>query len=524
MKITPKRLREIILEEISNRLAESSLEDLEARLSAMDTRRTDDKKKVRYRGTRDDLNEVARALQLMFDVTAAIIQKGTEVFRSRSVYGIPVREQPALKELADIVREYAKHVKAAEGPINESYYNEATENLKIANKTIERMLSEIDELPNERVDTTTRGGPSDAMAVDAFLDGRRSSVMGDPPREELKRQAKWLGRTIETVARNNIIPEVIRDRLAAEVKDGFLQGVYGILGESQLLDMYIDQEMERVISEAIDADWNAAKWKATKKKIRDAAIGAGALGAVAGTLGGQVSDYEDMLAADNAAAIEAGLEKTSTMDKGASEIERLVNAIDSWSWEAGTDKDKSGLDGPLPNNPDNPSEAILPPDWSVAQQALSDKRTGSPQYDVDRDILDSASDEDALAKHYTHQRGNPGTSAETFFQDFPVDTYPFTDASEAGMHAFRSNVPMMPSSVYKDSDGSYSLQNIVYIPFDEIPDDYILPVSGMTKEELYKKYYYGFGSNREEFKKLKASLKENKITWKNYKNRKKLLA
>ena len=231
MRTNISNLRKIIKEETAATLGESSLEDLEARLSAMDTRRAGDNKKVKHRATRNDLNEVARTLQLMFDVTTAIIQKGTEVFRNRSVYGIPVREQPALKELADIVREYAKHVKAAEGPINE-IYNEATDNLKIANETIERMLSEINELPNERVDTTTRGGPSDAMAVDAFLDGRRSSVMGDPPREELKSQVKWLGRTIETVARNNLVPDAISDRLADEVKNGFLAGAYGILGET----------------------------------------------------------------------------------------------------------------------------------------------------------------------------------------------------------------------------------------------------------------------------------------------------
>ena len=29
-----------------------------------------------------------------------------------------------------------------------------------------------------------------------------------------------------------------------------------------------------------------------------------------------------------------------------------------------------------------------------------------------------------------------------------------------------------------------------YVPFDEIPDDYVMPLSGLTKAELYKKYYY----------------------------------
>ena len=101
-------------------------------------------------------------------------------------------------------------------------------------------------------------------------------------------------------------------------------------------------------------------------------------------------------------------------------------------------------------------------------------------------------------------------AAETFFKDFPLESHPYMDASEVGMHAFRSNVPMMPSAVHKTPDGSYGLQNIVYIPFDEIEDDYVLPLTGMTKEQLYKKYYYGHGANREEFKKLKSTLQENR--------------
>ena len=293
---------------------------------------------------------------------------------------------------------------------------------------------------------------------------------------------------------------------------------------SRLLDIYIEQEIDRLIAEGVGDDWKAEKWKATKKKIRNAALGAGALGALAGGLGGQVSDYEDTKAAEYAAAVEADIEKSSTMEKGASEIERLVNAIDTWSWEAGTSDEKVGLKGPLPNNPQDASEAILPPDWSIAHQALQDKKAGTPQYQIDPEVLRMAASEADLSKHYTSQRGNPGQSAEKFFRDFPVDSYPFSDASEVGMHAFRSNVPMMPSAMHKTPDGSYSLQNIVYIPFDEIADDYVLPLTGMTKEQLYKKYYYGIGANREEFKKLKASLQENQITWKNYKNRKKVLA
>ena len=105
-----------------------------------------------------------------------------------------------------------------------------------------------------------------------------------------------------------------------------------------------------------------------------------------------------------------------------------------------------------------------------------------------------------------------------------------------------------------DGDGGPDKQNLVYIPFDELPDDYTMPMTGLTKEQLYKKYYYGVGMSLEEFDGLKGTVskdteinpelikktkdkaaslelpkdeftwKESKNTWKNYKNRKKVLA
>ena len=113
----------------------------------------------------------------------------------------------------------------------------------------------------------------------------------------------------------------------------------------------------------------------------------------------------------------------------------------------------------------------------------------------------------------------------------------------------------MPSATYTKADGTPDFQNIVYVPFEDIEEDYILPRTGLTKKELYKAYYYGQGMSLEEFGILKGETpeettelnpeliqktqdradslrlpkdkfpwKEGKITWKNYKNRKKMLA
>jgi len=250
MKITKTQLKEIIKEEI-----DASLEDLEARMSAMDTRRGDDAKKVKHRGARDDLNEIARALQLMFDLTGAMAQKGTEAFRNRSVYGLSVREQPALKELADIVRQYAKHVKDAEvEPVNEVDSTwEATESLKAINSRVEHILGKVNDLPAEKVDTSTRGGPSEDMAVDAYMTGADNY---DEARQILRDQARYLGQAIEAIRHARVIPQAIRDRLANDVDSGFLSGMPGLRESKNNKDLQqiIDEELSAVLSEK-DEDW-----------------------------------------------------------------------------------------------------------------------------------------------------------------------------------------------------------------------------------------------------------------------------
>ena len=122
MKITAVRLKEIIKEEVSKKLSEASMEDLEARLAGIDTRRGEDTQKVKHRIARDNLNEIARTLQLMSDLQNAIVRKKSKYFsdRSTTIYRLPVQEMPALLELADITKEYAKHVKGEElEPMNE---------------------------------------------------------------------------------------------------------------------------------------------------------------------------------------------------------------------------------------------------------------------------------------------------------------------------------------------------------------------------------------------------------------------
>jgi hypothetical protein len=563
MKIITARLKEIINEEISKKLSESSLEDLEARLAGMGTRRDDDAKKVKHRVARNELNEIARTLQQMFELSNLMVQKKSEHFQNTTVYGLSIREQPALKELADIVREYAKHVKDAETePMSEGRGSEYSENLRYANGRVDHIIKKVNKLSDEIVHGSTRGGPYQRMPVDMYIDGFDNY---DEPRKELRNQAMQLRLAIK-YGLDRPVPQYIRQTLKSELETGFLSKMRGLRSEQEkrhlqiileevhirLVEYYIDQEIERMISEGTAPDWDAAKWKATKKKMRDTALGAAAIGTVAGTLAGQLTDYEDQLAADIATSQQQNYEKNSTRDKSAQDLNKLAGNFVSWMWKTNETQTL-----PFPTNPDNHSEAILPPEWSVVAQVALDKKNGTPAYSVDQNYLKIADSPEALAGAYKDIKSHGAQGAATqFFDRFKPADHPFMDASELGAHSFRSPNPGINSAMLDlDGDGGPDNQNLVYIPFDELPDDYVMPLSGLTKEEVYKKYYYGVGMSLEEFNELKGTVdqdterlppeliqktidradslklpkdkftwKESKITWKNYKNRKKVLA
>ena len=219
MKITTTRLKEIIKEEI-----DASMEDLEARMAAMDTRRGADAKKVKHRGARDELIEIARALQLMFDLSGAVVRKKSEDFSNITVYGLPIQEQGALKELADIVREYAKHVKDAETEAEPMSEGRGNSHLGAMNNEVERILNKVNSLGDEPVHGATRGGPYTKMPVDMYIDGVDNY---DEARKTLRSHALQLRMAI-THDLTRPVPQAIRDRLSNEVRSGFLSQAWGI--------------------------------------------------------------------------------------------------------------------------------------------------------------------------------------------------------------------------------------------------------------------------------------------------------
>jgi len=230
-----------------------------------------------------------------------------------------------------------------------------------------------------------------------------------------------------------------------------------------------------------------------------------ALGMAAGGLQQRVGAYGTERRADTAAQIQQNIEEMSTRDKAADRMESIVDNVQSWSFSPAGDAGN----GTLPTNPEYTTEAILPPEWSVYRQAMEDKRADSPQYEIDSQVLNMAATHQDVQDAYQLDDRGTSESMDSFFVQFNPETYAFSDASEHGIYRFRSGVPGIPSNMYVKGDGSYGYQNIVYVPYDDIPADYEMPLSGLTKQELYNKYYYGLNFTLEEFEELKPSGEES---------------
>jgi len=296
--------------------------------------------------------------------------------------------------------------------------------------------------------------------------------------------------------------------------------------ELHIIEQIIDEEFEAFLLESDAYDrYKAQDRKDLKSKVARSLAGLTAATGAGFTMQQKVDDLGQAKKASAQTAAQKNYEASSTIENAAKELQKRAANLKSWMW---TSTDTQTL--PFPTNPENYSEAVLPPEWSVMAQVAIDMKAQKPKYPVDKNYLQVANNPDSLSSAYKNIKGNPPKGPhKNFFKTFSPDTYPFSDASELGINRamFPAGTGLPSAMLDLDGDGGPDLQNIVYIPFDELPDDYVMPLSGLTKSDYYKKYYYGDGMSLEMFKNLKGakpSVKESKITWQNYKNRKKKLA
>jgi hypothetical protein len=308
----------------------------------------------------------------------------------------------------------------------------------------------------------------------------------------------------------------------------------------RIVEYYIDQEIEALISEDEKADWNAAKWRARKKKLRNAALGALGLGTGLGGLKYTTDQYSDAKSADNAEwAAEREADRQSLAQKKI-ELETYMNNPAAFRWGVGGESMMQ-----LPGEEGMGGTSVLPASYSVIQQVHHDKKNGTPRYGIpDLDKIPNMTGEQSEGI------GDPIKNLQTFFSDFSESQ--MIDASAELFGEYPKGHPQAGQRKYphiKRMAASGLESRILMLHPGELDPNYVLPENGMTVKDYYNWAFFNQFLSADEQEMFDMgnpereadaqtttqhsvdmtpnkgfTWKESRVTWKNYKNRKKVLA
>tara|TARA_R100001163_G_C5066720_1_gene205344 strand:- start:2889 stop:3905 length:1017 start_codon:yes stop_codon:yes gene_type:complete len=320
----------------------------------------------------------------------------------------------------------------------------------------------------------------------------------------------------------------------------------------KIVDQYITEELVKFLREqgedADDEDLlaykNAARSELSsyvKKGLLPLALGA----ALLGFLNQKTTTFSDAQSAMHQARVEANVDAANTDEAQFDELVDQLNNQYAFRWGKGSDSvvHAPGSDGKV---------TVLPPSYSVMVKVMQDKKANAERMDQGLKPFQRYGhvDSDLGLDHDRTYSGDYEGNIDTFFTTHKGD---FVDAMTVlGDHDELQVVP-----------GSGMEQQIIMVDPDKISGDYYLPELGMTAEDYYN-YQYGeyMGSgeaaaidspdeemivtpdddsekldqglidatnkraelDRKKLQRRNRNMKENKITWQNYKNRKKMLA
>ena len=189
--------------------------------------------------------------------------------------------------------------------------------------------------------------------------------------------------------------------------------------------------------------------------------------------------------------------------------------------------------------------SVLPASYSVIQQVHHDKKNGTPRYGIpDLDKIPNMTGEQSEGI------GDPIKNLQTFFSDFSESQ--MIDASAELFGEYPKGHPQAGQRKYphvKRMAASGLESRILMLHPGELDPNYVLPENGMTVKDYYNWAFFNqFLSadeqeifdmgNPEREADAQATTqhsvdmtpnkgftwKESRVTWKNYKNRKKVLA
>ena len=282
----------------------------------------------------------------------------------------------------------------------------------------------------------------------------------------------------------------------------------------RLIEQIIEEELKNFLSENEDLE---AYKQATKRelmaKVKKGLVPATAITALLGLLNQKTTNYADIKAAENELVYQLNIEKESTDEAQLDKFADQLNNTARYMWGVG---DQGAM--PVPGT--DGKITVLPPSYSIAVRAFLDKKANMERVAAGEEPIMRYGDFNPenipqIGGDYNYQ----GTYEENVKDFFNV--YSGKDMIDA-----MKVVQKVPELDVVSGTGTE--QMIIMVNPNKIDADYVLPELGMTASDYYNSQYGTFlGSGEKESLDTgepEPELKENKITWKNYRNRKKKLA
>ena len=313
----------------------------------------------------------------------------------------------------------------------------------------------------------------------------------------------------------------------------------------RLLDIYINEELDRMFEEDEEEEDDVAAWKKRSRDdiartVKKGAIPALALGLGVGGLNYATDRHADTQAAKHDAMVTQNIAAANTDEAQLEDFADQLNNRYRFLWGKGenTAVYYPGTDGKV---------TVLPPSYSIAVQAFLDKKANAKRMEqgLSPILRYGEIDYENLRPADSDYSGDFEQNVDTFIDEYSGD---MIDAM-----AVLKAVPELQVVA-----GSGTEEAIVMANPASIDSDYFLPAVGMTAQQYYDSQYGYFMGDQEreaiedapdeemvvtpddDSEKLdqglidatnkrvqqhqKRSMKESRVTWKNYKNRKKVLA
>ena len=309
---------------------------------------------------------------------------------------------------------------------------------------------------------------------------------------------------------------------------------------THLVEHYTEKEIQILFEDSDDPEVQKDREEYRRLARQGKKIPAGlalALGLASGGLKMATDQHADILGAKHDARVSQNIDAANTDD---AQFKQLTNNQYAFRWGKGSDSvvHAPGSDGKV---------TVLPPSYSVMVKVMQDKKANAERIaqgleptqrfgEVDTDL--TAKDIYQTNKA-SGELGDKGSMDKEISNFFKVHKGEFVDAMKiVGAHDELQVVP-----------GSGTEQAIIMVHPDEIDANTYLPAIGMSAGDYYNLQYGKYmgdgekealeGPDDETFnpdseinpklvqntaKRAQRTMKENRVTWKNYKNRKKMLA